>query len=51
LRRSVDVGIAVDDVADRIDQLDDQLGQVVAGRRLAAEDEGARLDLQRRIRA
>ena len=34
----------VDHLADRVDQLDHELGHVIAGRRLAAEDEGARDD-------
>jgi hypothetical protein len=35
-------GSALTTARDAVDQLDDQLGHAVAGRRLAAEDEGAR---------
>ena len=34
--------VLVDDVGDGVDQLDDQLGHAIAGRRLAAEDHRAR---------
>ncbi len=44
------VRIAVDHIAHRGDQLDHELREVITGRRLAAENEGARLDLERRIR-
>ena len=43
-------GVAVDHVAHGVDELDDELGHVVAGRRLAAENEGARLNLRVRVR-
>ena len=38
-----DHGVAVDDFGDGVDELDDELGHAIAGRGLAAEDEGARL--------
>ena len=41
--------IAVDDLGRRGDQPDDELGQVIARRRLAAEDEHARLHRELRI--
>ena len=43
LQPVADLRVAIDHVADRVDQLDDQLGDVIAGRGLAAENEGARL--------
>ena len=42
----VHVRVVVDRLGHRIDQLDDALGHEVAGRGLAAEDKGARRDLQ-----
>ena len=41
-RRSLHLAVVVDDLADAVDELDDELGGVVAGRGLAAEDDGAR---------
>ena len=35
------VAVVVDDLAHAVDELDDEFGGVVAGRRLAAEDDGA----------
>ncbi len=43
------IRIAVHHIADRGDQFDHELGQMIAGRRLAAENEGARLHLERWI--
>ena len=37
-----DIGVVVDHVTHRVDQLDDQLGREVTGCRLATEDKGAR---------
>ena len=49
LHAAVDVRVVVDGLADGGDQLDDPLGHEVTRRRLAAEDEGARRDAQRRV--
>ena len=43
-----DVGVAIDHLAHGRDQLDHQLGKVVSGRRLPAENERAGKDLRRR---
>ena len=40
------IGIAVDRVGEIVDELDDQLGQLVGGRRLAGEEESARRHLE-----
>mmetsp|Transcript_40127 Transcript_40127/g.103876 ORF Transcript_40127/g.103876 Transcript_40127/m.103876 type:complete len:708 (-) Transcript_40127:720-2843(-) len=45
LEQVADVGVVVDLVADRADQLDDALGHLVARGRLAADDAHAGLDL------
>ena len=45
----MDERIGVDNFADGVDELDDQLGHAIAGRGLAAEDEGARRDLGVRV--
>ena len=42
-------GIAIDDLRGRGDQADDELGQVIAGRGLAAENEHPRLHRELRI--
>ena len=49
LETAVDVGVVVDRLAHRVDELDDQLGDVVAGRGLAAENESARGDVEPRV--
>ena len=43
------VEVVVNHFADRINQLDDQLGHRVTGRRLAAKEEGTRRHLQMRV--
>ena len=43
------VGVVVDHVGHRVDELDDELGHAVAGRGLAAEDEGARRHVGLRV--
>jgi hypothetical protein len=45
----VDLGVGVDRLGHGIDQLDDALGHEVAGRGLAAEDEGAGRDVEPRV--
>ena len=49
LHLTVDGGVVVDRLGDGVDQLDDQLGDEVAGCRLAAENESARSDLKVRV--
>jgi hypothetical protein len=44
-----DIRVAIDHFADRRDQFDHELGQMVAGGGLAAENERARLDGERRV--
>ena len=42
LEELVDFGVVVDGLPDRVDQLDDPLGQKIAGSRLTAKDKGPR---------
>src|SRR5262249_41642420 len=45
LEQLVHLGVAVDDVGDGVDQLDNQLRHAIAGRCFASEEESARGDL------
>jgi len=39
-------GVGVDDLGDAVDEADDELGHLVAGRGLGGENEDARLDVR-----
>jgi hypothetical protein len=43
--------VAIDDLGDVVDQLDDQLGRLIAGRSLAGEDPDLRHPIAARLRA